>query len=83
MTNLSSLLAIASIMTIAIATSTVAQNTPAPGPANPVQPNPQAQPGATIVLNPTMEECRRGWDASMKWTREQYDDFCAKLRASK
>jgi hypothetical protein len=58
----------------------LAQNTPAPGPTNP---NPQAQPGATMVINPTEQECRRGWDPSLKWTRQQFEEFCTRLGASK
>jgi hypothetical protein len=58
---------------------------PRPGPTNPGSPaaNPQAQPGATIVINPTVEECRRGWNTSMKWSKEQFEQFCATLHASK
>jgi hypothetical protein len=58
---------------------------PQPGPTNPTPPpgNPQAQPGATIVINPTVEECRQGWNSSMKWSKEQFDHFCATLQASK
>ena len=59
---------------------------PQPGPNNPAPPpggNPQAQPGATIVINPTVEECRQGWNSSMKWSKEQFDHFCATLQASK
>jgi hypothetical protein len=52
-----------------------------PGPTNP--PNPQAQPGATIVINPTQEECQRGWDTSLRWTQDQFRDFCTKMGASK
>jgi hypothetical protein len=67
------------------ATSGLAQNMPSPGPTNPNQPppNPQAQPGATMVINPTVDECRKGWDASMKWTKQQFDEFCSKMQASK
>lgn len=58
---------------------------PSPGPTNPTAPssNPQAQPGATIVINPTLEECRQGWKAGMKWTKQQFDHFCATLQVSK
>ena len=58
---------------------------PQPGPTNPTSPatNPQAQPGATMVVNPTVEECRQGWNPSLKWTKEQFEHFCATLRASK
>jgi len=44
---------------------TFAQGTP---------PNPQSKPGATIVINPTEEECHRGWNATMKWTQEQFEE---------
>jgi hypothetical protein len=58
---------------------------PQPGPTNPAPPpgNPQAQPGATIVINPTVEECRQGWNGNMKWSKQQFDHFCATLQASK
>ena len=60
-----------------------AQTAPAPGPTNPIQPNLQAQPGATIVVNPTEQECSKGWSPDLKWTKEQIDDFCGKLKAAK
>ena len=68
--------------------SAFAQGTPSPtpGPTNPTQAqpsNPQAQPGATMVVNPTTEECRKGWNASLKWTKQQFEEFCSKLQASK
>jgi hypothetical protein len=68
---------------VLMSASSSAQSTPTPGPTNPTPPNPQSKSGATIVINPTTEECRRGWDASMKWTKEQFDQFCARLGASK
>jgi len=63
--------------------ASIAQSTPSPGPTNPVPPNPQAKSGATIVVNPTADECKRGWDPGMKWTKEQFDQFCRRLGASK
>lgn len=73
-------------MTMASATVTAQTQSPTPsptpGPTNPA-PNPQAQPGATIVINPTHDECRSGWNASMRWTEEQFREFCTKLGASK
>jgi hypothetical protein len=66
-----------------IGAAAFAQTGPSPGPTNPVPPNPQAKPGATIVVNPTTDECRSGWNASLRWTKEQFDDFCNKLGASK
>ena len=59
------------------------QTAPTPGPTNPTQPNPQAQPGATIVINPTEQECSKGWSPDLKWTKEQFEDFCGKLKAAK
>jgi hypothetical protein len=58
-----------------------AQNAPAPGAASP--PAAGSKTTRTIVINPTAEECRRGWNAKLKWTRAQFDEFCTKLRASK
>lgn len=55
----------------------------AQGPREPPASNPQAKPGATIVINPTEQECRQGWNSSMRWTREQFDAFCETLRKSK
>ena len=56
--------------------------TTTPGPTNPAPP-PQSQPGATIVVNPTKDECARGWHPGLKWTKEQFEEFCTKLKASK
>lgn len=45
--------------------------------------SPQAKLGATIVVNPTEAECRIGWQPGMRWTREQFTEFCEKLQSSK
>lgn len=78
-------LAAALIALVTSATVAIAQTTPSPspGPTNPVPPNPQSGPGATIVVNPTEVECRRGWAPGLRWTREQFEEFCTKLGASK
>jgi hypothetical protein len=79
------MLAMAILMATSLAVSaqtTTPSPSPPPGPTNPT-PNPQAQPGATIVINPTQDECQRGWNASMRWTQDQFREFCAKLGASK
>jgi len=60
----------------------LAQATPGPTPG-PTNPNSQTKPGATIVVNPTEEECRKGWDPTLRWTKEQFEQFCAQLNASK
>jgi hypothetical protein len=72
----------ATLMLLIGMSSASAQNSP--GPTNPApQTNTQAKPGATMVINPTQEECRRGWNVTLRWTKEQFEQFCAQLRASK
>lgn len=63
----------------------VAQTTPSPspGPTNPATPGIQSGRGANIVVNPTEDECRRGWNPTMRWTQQQFQEFCTKLGASK
>lgn len=74
----------AALLAVAVCASpALAQNAPSPGPTNPSVPNPQAKPGATIVVNPTEQECRQGWSNGMRWTKEQFDQHCTKLGASK
>jgi hypothetical protein len=51
--------------------------------ANPKSPNPQAKPGATIVINPTEDACQKGWNSCLQWTKEQFDQFCTRLKAAK
>jgi hypothetical protein len=74
---------ISTVIGLCCAMAAFAQTTPTPAPTNPVQPNPQSKSGATIVINPTDEECKHGWNPSLKWTKEQFDQFCAKLGTSK
>jgi hypothetical protein len=77
----------AAVLLLASVSAGIGQSTPSPqpGPTNPTTPpnNPQAHPGATMVINPTVEECRLGWNSAMKWTKEQFDHFCTTLQASK
>jgi hypothetical protein len=80
---LATVLSMTLLLTSAAVVSAQTTPAPSPGPTNPIPPNPQAQPGATIVINPTTDECRRGWDASMRWTQDQFREFCTKLGASK
>ena len=74
------LIAIAAVLS---ATPSFAQTTPGPGSTNPTPSNPQAKPGATMVINPTEDECRRGWNQTLKWTKDQFEQFCAQMKASK
>ena len=76
------LTAVASAMTAT--TIAFAQTQPPPGPNKPPPTNsPLAKPGADMVINPTIEECRMGWNASLKWTKEQFENHCAQMKASK
>lgn len=36
-----------------------------------------------ILINPTLDECTRGWQRSdeAKWSREQFDQFCSVLKS--
>jgi hypothetical protein len=66
-----------------VALCATASHAQVPGPTSPTPPNPQSKPGATMVINPTEDECRKGWDATLKWTKEQFEEFCARLKVSK
>jgi hypothetical protein len=58
--------------------------TTSPGPTNPSpQPNPSAKPNSDLVINPTVEECEKGWHSEPRWTKEQFENFCGKMKASK
>ena len=83
MTNMLLKATLAAFLVFGVTNAAPAQTAPTPGPTNPTQPNPQAHPGATIVINPTEQECSKGWSPDMKWTKAQFDDFCGKLRAAK
>jgi hypothetical protein len=52
-----------------------------PGPTKP--PPGDARPKTDIVANPTVDQCRAGWNPSLTWTKEQFESFCAKLKAAK
>jgi hypothetical protein len=51
-------------------------------PSNPGS-NPQSKQGANIVINPTVQECERGWNSNSRWTKEQFEQFCATLGKAK
>ena len=59
-----------------------AQTAPSPGPTNPA-PNPLSKPGTDLVINPTSDECEKGWRPGLKWTREQFEVFCTQMKTSK
>ena len=62
----------------------LAQTSPTPGPTNPnPESNPLSKPGTDLVINPTTEECEKGWRTDLKWTREQFDAFCVQMKTSK
>jgi len=46
-------------------------------------PAPQTKGQTNIVVNPTEAECRTGWNASLKWSKEQFDQFCTTITKSK
>jgi hypothetical protein len=77
--TLAAVLAVAAIPCALIAG---AQTAPTPGPTNPA-PNPLSKPGTDLVINPTAEECEKGWRPGLKWTREQFDTFCTQIKTSK
>jgi hypothetical protein len=72
------------IVTIACAVHVGAQTSPTPGPTNPTpQPSPLTKPGSDLVINPTAEQCEKGWRPDTKWTKEQFEAFCTQLKTSK
>lgn len=78
--TIAAVLAVAAIPCARIAD---AQQT-APGPTNPTPaPNPLAKPGTDLVINPTNEECQKGWRPGLKWTKEQFETFCTQMKTSK
>jgi hypothetical protein len=44
---------------------------------------PVPRPGDNMVLNPTLEECKAGWRPGLRWSKEQFDNFCTQFRISK
>lgn len=70
--------------TMWVARPALAQTSPTPGPTNPTPaPNPLSKPGTDLVINPTTEECEKGWRPDLKWTREQFEAFCVQMKTSK
>jgi Spy/CpxP family protein refolding chaperone len=62
-----------------------AAQAPTPPSSTPPAPPPESTPkqGTDLVVNPTDAECKSGWNASLKWTKEQFDQLCATMRAAK
>ena len=80
----SMIVAAAAATAILAAQPVYAQTSPTPGPTNPVpQPNPLSKPGTDLVINPTADECEKGWRPGLKWTREQFETFCTQIKTSK
>jgi hypothetical protein len=70
----------------ALTASRASAQAPAPpsrGSTNPQPPASVTKPGSDLVVNPTDAECKKGWDASLKWTKEQFETHCATMRAAK
>lgn len=66
------------------AAAALAQTSPTPGPNRPEQSSsPLSKPGTDMVINPTEEECRAAWNPRLKWTREQFENYCAQMRSAK
>jgi hypothetical protein len=68
-------------ISVLLAEAAVAQTSPQPGPTAPSLPIPKR--GDNLVINPTQDECRKGWRPGLKWTKKQFDAFCAQLKISK
>ena len=43
----------------------------------------QSKPGHDLAINPTTEECKKGWEAAVKLTKEQFEQLCAQMQAAK
>ena len=46
-------------------------------------PPPAGKLGTDLIVNPTTTECEQGWIAGMKWTKAEFDQFCAQMKAAK
>jgi hypothetical protein len=67
--------------TVVVAGLVLAQTSPTPGPTRPEPaPGPMAK---DIVVNPTFEQCRAGWNPTLKWTREKFEAQCGRMKAPK
>ena len=60
----------------------LAQTSPLPGPTVPVQMLPVPNGGESLVINPTKAECDAWWRRDFRWTREEFDEACARFEVS-
>jgi hypothetical protein len=82
-TNATAKLATTIVLGVAVSGALLAQTAPQPGPTVPPKTLPVPKGGETLVINPTIDECRTGWRPGLRWTREEFDKFCTQLRISK
>ena len=43
----------------------------------------QSTPGHDHGINPTTEECKKGWEAAVKLTKEQFGLLCSQMQAAR
>jgi hypothetical protein len=43
----------------------------------------QSTPGHDLAINPTPQECKKGWEAAVKLTKEQFGQLCAQMQAAR
>jgi hypothetical protein len=60
-----------------------AQTQPPPGPTKPAPAASLLEQPSDLAISPTAEQCREGWNARMRWTRDQFESRCAQIVASK
>jgi hypothetical protein len=68
---------------VGIAGAILAQTSPSPGPTAPPKTLPVPKGGESLVINPTKDECKAGWRAGLRWTKEEFGKFCRQLEISK
>ncbi len=71
------------IIAIMLLLGTEALGQTPPGPTAPKTPLPVPKKGEDLVVNPTLDECKAGWHAGLKWSKEDFDKLCTQLRISK
>ncbi len=76
--------AVAMLLTVAHGSMQGYAQTSRPGPTNPApQPNALTKPDSDLAINPTEQECEKGWHSELKWTREQFENFCGQMKSSR